>query len=401
MIQTGKQLLKQIENAGFEAYLVGGCVRDLILQRPIHDVDICTSAHPADVMKLFERVIPTGLKHGTVTVIYEHIAFEVTTYRSDGSYDDHRHPSHIHYTSSLKEDLERRDFTMNALAMDRHERVYDMFDGQKDLQNQCIRTVGNPQERFQEDALRMLRAIRFSAQLAFHIDPKALLAIQTCVGLLAHISRERITSEFEDVMASSHVQHGLAYMLKSHIADQVYPFTEIKTGIRQCLTFPLQHLNCLERWVFMLSFATAEQREAFLSVLRLKKIFSKQINTLSRNMIEYAHIQYVIDLTDVQLFDLGIETVTSIIKINKLKTTGHIPTDVHIAAQNAFKRLPIQHDDQLSVSGKDILTWTNLSPGPWIQRVLETTKKAVIQGHVDNEKEKIKTYLIESGELHE
>ena len=162
--QKGQAIIDAIRRAGFEAYVVGGCVRDCILGREPEDWDITTSATPAQVKALFPRTIDTGLQHGTVTVVMDREGFEVTTYRLDGKYEDGRHPKEVTFTPSLEEDLKRRDLTINAMAYNDREGLVDLFGGMEDLEAGIVRCVGNPGERFEEDALRILRAIRFSAQ---------------------------------------------------------------------------------------------------------------------------------------------------------------------------------------------------------------------------------------------
>ena len=165
-----KWIINTIQAAGFEAYAVGGCIRDSILGRTPDDWDITTSAKPEDVKALFHWTLDTGIQHGTVTVMLEREGFEVTTYRVDGKYEDGRHPKEVSFTASLTEDLKRRDFTINAMAYNEEIGLVDIFNGLEDLRNGIIRCVGNPEKRFGEDALRMLRAIRFSAQLGYVIE---------------------------------------------------------------------------------------------------------------------------------------------------------------------------------------------------------------------------------------
>ena len=164
------RILKVLEANGYEAYVVGGCVRDSLLGKQPHDWDITTSALPLQVKALFSRTIDTGLKHGTVTIPSGREAYEVTTYRIDGEYLDGRHPSEVTFTASLREDLKRRDFTINAMAYNEKDGLQDFFDGISDLENQRIRAVGDPRKRFEEDALRILRAVRFSAQLGYTVE---------------------------------------------------------------------------------------------------------------------------------------------------------------------------------------------------------------------------------------
>lgn len=197
-------IINKIEEAGFEAYVVGGCVRDSLLGRIPHDWDITTSATPAQVKSIFSKTIDTGIQHGTVTVMVEHEGFEVTTYRIDGKYEDGRHPSEVTFTPSLEEDLKRRDFTINAMAYNKTKGLIDLFDGMADMEKKQIRCVGNPVERFSEDALRMLRAVRFSAQLGYEIDEATKDAICQLAPNLKKISAERIQVELVKLVTSPH-----------------------------------------------------------------------------------------------------------------------------------------------------------------------------------------------------
>ena len=180
---------------GFEAYLVGGCVRDMLMGIPPHDYDITTSAPPEIILTIFEKTIPTGIKHGTVTVINGGIAAEVTTYRADGEYADHRRPESVTFVKSLKEDLARRDFTVNAIAYNEKEGIKDFFGGIEDINKKILRAVGDPEKRFREDALRILRLFRFASVLGFTPEKETLKAALKCAPLLESISAERISSE--------------------------------------------------------------------------------------------------------------------------------------------------------------------------------------------------------------
>lgn len=199
-----RKIIHTLEEAGFEAFAVGGCVRDAVLGRVPADWDITTSAMPEEVKGLFDRTIDTGIQHGTVTVMKDHVGYEVTTYRVDGEYEDARHPKEVSFTSNLVEDLKRRDFTINAMAYNDRAGLVDEFDGIGDLENHVIRCVGNPIDRFGEDALRMLRAVRFSAQLGFYIDEATKAAITELALNLEKISAERIQAELVKLLISDH-----------------------------------------------------------------------------------------------------------------------------------------------------------------------------------------------------
>lgn len=199
-----KVMIQTLEAAGYEAYAVGGCVRDSVLGRVPADWDITTSALPEQVKELFHRTIDTGIEHGTVTVMMDKEGFEVTTYRVDGEYRDHRHPEQVNFTGELKEDLRRRDFTINAMAYNDRCGMVDAFGGIEDLKHGVIRCVGVARERFEEDALRILRAVRFAAQLGFEIEKETANAARTLAGNLKDISAERIQTELVKLLVSPH-----------------------------------------------------------------------------------------------------------------------------------------------------------------------------------------------------
>lgn len=199
-----KKIIHIIEEAGFEAYAVGGCVRDSLLSRVPDDWDVTTSARPEQIKALFQKTIDTGIAHGTVTVMMHHVGYEVTTYRIDGEYEDARHPKEVVFTPDLKEDLRRRDFTINAMAYNERSGIVDLFHGMEDLDEKIIRAVGDPLERFEEDALRMMRAVRFSAQLGYDIEENTKNAIRRLSKNLEYISAERIQTELVKLAASPH-----------------------------------------------------------------------------------------------------------------------------------------------------------------------------------------------------
>lgn len=199
-----RHIVNTIQAAGYEAYVVGGCVRDSLLGREPQDWDITTSARPEQVKALFPRTVDTGLQHGTVTVLQDREGFEVTTYRIDGEYEDSRHPREVAFTRNLEEDLKRRDFTINAMAYNDDKGLVDIFGGTEDIRAGIIRCVGKPAERFGEDALRILRAIRFSAQLGYKIDDETKEGIRELAPTLKNISAERIQTELVKMMVSPH-----------------------------------------------------------------------------------------------------------------------------------------------------------------------------------------------------
>ena len=225
-------IIKNLQRHGYDAYAVGGCVRDSILNRKPEDWDITTSAKPEQVKRIFRRTVDTGIEHGTVTVLIGKDGFEVTTYRLDGLYEDGRHPKEVTFTSRLEEDLKRRDFTINAMAYNDDERLVDAFGGMMDLNYHLIRCVGDPKERFSEDALRILRAVRFSAQLAFPIEPETAEAIKSLAPNLEKISAERIQAELVKLLVSDHPER-IQDACELGITKVVLPEWDDMVGVKQ------------------------------------------------------------------------------------------------------------------------------------------------------------------------
>jgi len=217
------KIIAILNEASYSAYFVGGCVRDMLMGKKPVDFDITTSARPEEVKKLFKKTIDTGIKHGTVTVISSGESYEVTTYRLDGKYADFRHPDEVTFTGDLKEDLRRRDFTVNAIAYHPLEGYIDFFGGKEDIEAKIIRGVGDPGERFREDALRMLRAVRFAARLGFDIEDETFLAIKENSQLISHVSRERIRDELIKALTSEYVSK-CGYFNECEILNQALPF---------------------------------------------------------------------------------------------------------------------------------------------------------------------------------
>lgn len=249
--QNARKVVAQLNIAGHEAYLVGGCVRDMVLGKAeIPDYDVCTSALPEQVKQVFAKTFDTGIKHGTVTVLHDGEPFEVTTYRIDGAYSDNRRPDEVHFTTDLIDDLKRRDFTFNAMAMDYEGRIVDPFNGQADLKNKVIRAVGDPNERFREDPLRILRGIRFLAQLGleFSIDDDTLTAMSKQAHLLKSISAERIQVELVKTVVAKNVwalkvasnagitQHFLPEFDVAMACEQNNPHHAYTVGVHTLLT---------------------------------------------------------------------------------------------------------------------------------------------------------------------
>ncbi|WP_334077127.1 CCA tRNA nucleotidyltransferase [Paenibacillus sanfengchensis] len=221
MRHQGEYVLKRLQEHGHQAYFVGGCVRDEIMGRPVHDMDIATSARPEEVLALFERTVPTGLQHGTVTVLAEQEAFEVTTFRKEADYEDHRHPTRVEFVDGLLEDLRRRDFTMNAIAADAGGNLTDPFGGRRDIEAGVLRCVGDAGERFDEDALRMMRAIRFASVFGFRPVKSLWSALKSSRSKISFIAIERIRAEFEKMLLGPDPLRGLVLLQLSDLLPYI------------------------------------------------------------------------------------------------------------------------------------------------------------------------------------
>lgn len=281
-----EEIISTLEANGHEAYLVGGCVRDVLMGRTPKDYDICTSALPQQVILLFDKIIPTGVNHGTVTVMLRNLPFEVTTFRTDGKYTDHRRPDAVLFSGSLLQDLERRDFTINAMAFHPVKGIIDPFDGLGDLQRRLIRTVGEPLKRFHEDALRMLRAVRFKARFGFSVHKTVLDAIKDLAGTIRFISRERILSEINGILLSPFPEE-MSMIFQTRLSEYIFPACE--AGIPSLHTLKLLPEKLQVRWAALLREVGITDREvikAFCEGMKMSSTLSKDILTLSSLLAE-------------------------------------------------------------------------------------------------------------------
>lgn len=278
-----KFIIDTLNAKGFEAYIVGGCVRDHLLGKVPKDWDITTSALPLQVKAAFKHTYDTGIEHGTVTVLIDKVGYEVTTYRIDGEYKDNRHPDSVIFTSKLAGDLARRDFTMNAIAYNPTDGFVDEFNGIGDIKNRLIRAVREPSSRFNEDALRMMRALRFSAQLGFDIEQQTRLAIQKNAALIKNISMERIRDELLKLILSDEPLK-LYELLDCGIADYVLPvLANILRQRESDIKLHLDSIMCdtVSRLAFLLYSLDDKQLTAFLKDLRLDNKTIKDITSVS------------------------------------------------------------------------------------------------------------------------
>lgn len=279
-------ILDEINEAGFEAYIVGGCVRDCLMGRAPHDWDMTTSATPEEVKGIFRHTVDTGIKHGTVTVVKDGVNYEITTYRVEGEYEDCRHPSSVSFTRDLHEDLLRRDFTVNAIAYCPKEGYVDIFGGWEDIKNKVIRGVGEPGERFREDALRMLRAVRFSVQLDFEIEENTKKAIAENGGLIKKISAERIREELTKTITADYVERMTAVWetgLLSHLN------TELSKSVEENSENIVKQLRRIEKdtamaYTVLLRYMSLNEAKAFLKYLKFDTKTLRSMEKLLENI---------------------------------------------------------------------------------------------------------------------
>ncbi|MDU3490205.1 MAG: CCA tRNA nucleotidyltransferase [Clostridiales bacterium] len=277
-----RSILSKLERESYDAYVVGGCVRDTLLGKEPEDWDITTSAKPEEIKKAFVKTVDTGIKHGTVTVIINGNGYEVTTYRIDGEYKDGRHPEEVRFTRSLRDDLKRRDFTINAIAYNDSNGLKDLFYGRSDLHNRIIRAVGNPEYRFKEDALRMMRAIRFSAQLGFNIDIETYHAIIRCSHLIKQVSVERIQTELTKTLMSVNPEAVKEYQLTGlfiEILPEINKILASRESQKVCALLKKVPNTIAMKYAALLSPLEADAARSVLKGLRLD---NNTVNTVTQ-----------------------------------------------------------------------------------------------------------------------
>ncbi|AGC68607.1 CCA-adding enzyme Cca [Thermoclostridium stercorarium subsp. stercorarium DSM 8532] len=378
-------IINTLEKHGYEAYIVGGCVRDMLLGLKPKDYDICTSAYPEQVMELFPRSIPTGIKHGTVTVIINNTPFEVTTFRIESGYTDFRHPEKVIFSDSLTEDLKRRDFTINAMAYHPVKGVIDPFNGINDLRKMVIRTVGNPRERFGEDALRMLRAIRFQAAYGFSIDPDTFSAIKELSGNISAISRERILEELNKTLLSSHTE-AFGSLFETGLLKFIFPVFFSEKGDFSLLKKLPEEIST--RWAGFLWLAEIRDPgniKEICSCLRMSNKLKNDILKISVTLkTGLPKNQFVMRLT---LADTGCEPFAR--ALNIMKAFGLYQTNIS-DAEISFERIIAEKHclslSELAVNGSDLIAM-GVKPGKNLGVILNTLFLCVLQNPDLNRKD--------------
>ncbi|MED3834898.1 CCA tRNA nucleotidyltransferase [Peribacillus frigoritolerans] len=379
-------ILELIEEAGYEAYFVGGSVRDYILGRTINDVDIATSATPQEIKRIFPNTADIGIDHGTVLVITDTGTYEITTFRTESGYSDFRRPDAVKFVRSLTEDLQRRDFTMNAIAMDKTGKIIDPFNGKRDLAQKRIITVGNPHERFHEDALRMMRALRFVSQLDFELDQETFDSLKENAQNISEIAVERILVEFEKLAAGSNKIKAFSLLLESGLYQYLPLFSSKKDHLMDLLNLPLHQLNAVEIWsIIMIHTKDQEIEEA----LRAWKLPLKTIRNVQRTI----KLVKSKEPSAIDVFQAGHGITVQAAKVRAALNAGNV-SDAEENAHQRYNGLIIKQMSDLAVTGTDLLIWHQEKPGPWVKEYLEKILKAVLNEELRNDKEEIKRWLV-------
>ncbi|EAA0265544.1 CCA tRNA nucleotidyltransferase [Listeria monocytogenes] len=378
-------VLQKLTTAGFEAYFVGGSVRDYLLNRTISDVDIATSAFPEEVKEIFQTSYDTGIAHGTVTVRENNEFYEVTTFRTEGTYEDFRRPSEVTFIRSLEEDLKRRDFTMNAIAMDEHFALQDPFSGQLAIQNKEIKAVGKASERFHEDALRMMRAVRFLSQLDFELDKETEKALESQIELLQHTSVERITVEWIKMMKGKAAKRAIELLLKVKMETYLPGLKDEKSALSEFASWDWEKRTTEESiWLGLVVAVKPNNVNAFLKAWKLP---NKTIQLVNK-AYQYALNMKETWLTE-ELYHAG-KAVFSL--VNELNVIRGQENNQHKVSQ-AYEALPIHSKKDLAITGADLLKWSGESAGPWVKETLDKVECGVLSNEINNEKIQIKRWL--------
>ena len=365
-------ILEKFNEAGYEAYFVGGCVRDYLLNDDFSDIDITTNALPDEVKQIFRKSIDTGIQHGTVTILINGDSFEVTTFRTEDDYIDHRTPEKVEFVSDLKEDLDRRDFTINAMALDSKGKLYDYHCGEKDLRNKIIKTVNNPNERFFEDALRMLRAFRFSSKLGFEIEENTLKAIKNNAELIKFVSIERIVNEFRKLLTGRGNKRSLELLLDSKLNNYI-PFLDEISKIIDFSNYTFcQSLYILSK-INDISFEKLKELKLSNKEIKQIKIYEK----INKDFISNVPLEII-------LYNYDIEDVAFIASYSKYCDKEDIEKI----------KLPIESFNDIAITSMEIISIIDKPAGPWIKEIIKKLEEDIILYKIDNTRKDILDFLI-------
>ncbi|MDR1606413.1 MAG: CCA tRNA nucleotidyltransferase [Streptococcaceae bacterium] len=379
-------ILQKIRQAGYDAYFVGGSVRDVLLKRQIHDVDIATSAYPAEIKQIFEHTIDIGIAHGTVLVLERGGEYEVTTFRTEDIYVDYRRPAHVNFVRQLSEDLLRRDFTINAFALADDGQVIDLHGGLADLKAQLLRAVGQPSERFNEDALRIMRGLRFAATLNFDLESATFAAMQTHAHLLTKISIERIFIELDQLLCASYWQKGFRDLLAIE-ANQYLPGFSNQKALAALLDLPSGFIftNAVQAWGYLLYQLGDTDGKFLLKNWKVSREFSAAVS----NFLTAYHKRLAGDFSSEDLYYLGLSSLTL---VEELFAAQNLVTDFD-RLKRLDDRLQIRHKTEISVSAGELMTRFDLPAGPQIGQLFHQIELAIVKGQLQNTADEIFKYV--------
>lgn len=384
----GVNILETIEKAGYQAYFVGGSVRDFLLKREIRDIDITTSASTEVIQSLFPKVIPVGIEHGTVIVRFNHISYEVTTFRMDGKYSDQRHPDHVEFVSNIEEDLHRRDFTINAMAMDRNGKIIDLFGGKNDLKDKNIRTVGNGFDRFREDPLRIIRALRFVSQLGLTIEQATYNNMKTVKNEIDSLAIERIKSEMTNFFAGDYIEQGILYLKSTGIYENL-PIIKENPDLIHELAPPFSPLMSFGEIIAFFHF-----KKNKISVSQWIKAW-KCSNKEKQEALELTRALDYYDKRELDqwlVYQLPNDLFPGFIRLshNLFKSSNLNLEDLNEIAQ----KLPIRSQKDLNINGNDLIAlFPHLKRGRWINDSLCKIEKEVVFDRLINTKTNLKEWI--------
>lgn len=387
-------ILKRIESHGYEAYFVGGCVRDTLLGQPIHDIDIATSARPEEIEAIFYHTIDIGKEHGTIIVVNHHVPYEITTFRTEGNYSDFRHPDSVDFVRDLREDTLRRDFTINALAFDAKGELYDFHNGQNDLENRIIRAVGNPMERFEEDALRMVRAIRFASQLGFKIDATTFEAIQQSSLLMRKIATERIRMELSKFFQGPYFKETYHLLYESNIATALPLFEGMNLNEAMEVMqerIPIHYFVDERIAWFLLCKGLKLKQKPMRQFLRNWTHSNQFIQDVS-NLYELESIIVNGQLNNWQVYRYPIE----LSRILEDYLRALYPSLVS-RVEAIYQQLPIKEKNEIVVNGSIMMEWLSLEKGnARLGILIKSVEKAIVLGELPNQIENIKAFVLKN-----
>lgn len=380
-------LIERIEQAGFEAYFVGGSVRDALLGKDINDVDIATSAFPEEIKQIFRKTIDVGIEHGTVMVLWKDESYEITTFRTESAYQDYRRPDKVEFVRSLEEDLKRRDFTVNALAMNKNGTIMDYFHGQNDLKNGIIKAVGSPMERFHEDALRMMRAVRFVSQLGFEMEANTLVAIEEHHALLEKISVERIAIEFVKLLQGKGRPRAVELFVRTGLFTYCPGLADFEQELQQFASFKGVLTTRLAAWTALIHYLgiPTSKIKSFLKGWKSSNKEIQQVHLAVQTL--RSRLQH--PLTAMELYTAGIEIV---LEVEYLVEQFGLAANLEAVAA-AYEQLPIKSKNEIAINGNDIIQKTAAKPGKWLGEMLEQIEALIVSGEVTNDAETLLNWV--------